>query len=93
MTKILKISTGEEIIAGVENDANGNYVLTKPHAIIMSREGLGMMPFGILAKDSKITIFKSHVVYDAVADDDLANEYNMKFGMGIVKPTMTIVGS
>jgi hypothetical protein len=83
--KIAKLVTGEDVIASV-TDMGQSYKFKKAVRMIMTERGLGMMPLCPLSKDEEVEIAKSHVVFVASAEDDLANEYNAKFGSGIVVP-------
>lgn len=91
MAKILKLTTGEEIVAKaelvyVEEHEEHQYKLEKPVRLILSEQGVGMMPFAPFLKSEDVTISKSHVIYCDEADDEVANAYNSKFGSGLVVP-------
>lgn len=79
----IKIATGEDIIAQAERE--GELVhLKNPMVFGLSRDGgIGMMPYAPFAKNSKMTMNKSHIVAFGEPEDDIKNAYNSKFG-GIV---------
>lgn len=90
MIKIIKLITGEDVIADVKEDVTA-YQLKKPVRIILTERGLGMMPFSPFIKSETVTIAKAHFMFIGDAEDDLANEYNAKFGNGLVVPNISLV--
>ncbi len=90
MIKIAKLITGEDVIADVAEfqtgPNNGCWKFKKPVKMIFTERGLGMMPLSPLVKSGEMVISKNHILYLADVEDDLANEYNAKFGNGIVVP-------
>lgn len=88
-TKIVKLVTQEEIICKHEyKDETGNHILKNPCIIIMSAEGFGAMPWLPCGKTEEgVAINESFVM--AVVDpiDEMRNEYETKFGSGLVVPT------
>lgn len=91
--KVLKLITGEEVLAEIEAGELG-YSLTNPVqiAIMPGQNGqpkIGFAPWPVHAepeKDSEYIIQKKHVVYEYTPAQDYINNYNQIFGSGIVLP-------
>ena len=86
MLKLVKLITGEEVIA--DQIKNGNEVTLKnPVRIIMTPDGsAGMMPLLALSKNDQISVLSTNIMYTVEPDDELVNVYNARFGSGIVMP-------
>jgi hypothetical protein len=84
--KILKLVTGEEIIAHVASEEENRFVLVEPQRFVVTEEGVGSMPLVPISKDKEYTISKSHVMICAEPEDNVRNIYNSKYGNGIVIP-------
>jgi len=88
--KLLKFVSGEEVIAQVED--NGSvYTLKDPVRIALTERGAAIIPFSPFAKADVFQINREHFLFIADVDDDIKNEYNMKFGSGIVTTNSSIV--
>lgn len=91
-TKILKMRSGEEVVAETNETVDGNfYALKNPCMFVPVRrpEGnsLAMVPWSALIDtDQTIQIPKDSVVFVADPMTQLLNEYNSAFG-GLVVPT------
>jgi len=89
MIKIVKLITGEELIADVT--VNGNIMtLSKPCALQMvpSRKDpdqpmMGMFPYAAYTEDHCIDVDIDKIVWDANPIKELYNQYNSAFGSGI----------
>lgn len=91
--KLLKLVSGEEIIADVEKDASDArfLVLRKPVQVALAPNGVGFAPFIPLSAetasgDPEFTINESNVMVETTPIKELANEYNARFGSGLVLP-------
>jgi hypothetical protein len=85
MTKILKIVTiAEEIMAGIE-EKNEKVLLSNPMRIILTPDGVGMVPLSPFSGEKHIEVSKDKVIYVTTPEVELQNEYNAKFG-GIIAP-------
>lgn len=82
--KIVKLITGEEIVAEVSKTSDSNVVLKNPQKFMLTAEGLASMPLMPLSKDKEYTIFLNHVLFTAEPEDDIKNAYNSQYGSGIV---------
>ena len=89
MIKIVKLVSGEEIVADVTLSGN-EYKLEKPCVLQMvpSRANpeqpmMGMFPYATYAEGQTVTIKAEHIVWDAKPVTELYNQYNSAFGSGI----------
>jgi len=89
MIKIVKLITGEELIADV---TGGDITLTlsKPCVLQMvpSRQNpdqpmMGMFPYAPYTEDHSIDVDVVKIVWDANPVKELYNQYNSAFGSGI----------
>ena len=89
MIKIVKLITGEELIADV---TGGDITLTlsKPCVLQMvpSRQNpdqpmMGMFPYAPYTEDHSIDVDVGKIVWDAKPVKELYNQYNSAFGSGI----------
>lgn len=86
MTKVraFKLSTGEEIIAGIERrDGNGEIILNRPKAIGLVQTpnhevAIQLIPFMASNQDGNITIFEDHVVAETEPTSELEKGYLSK---------------
>jgi hypothetical protein len=85
MIKLLKLVSGEDVIAEVETLEN-EYRLKNPMKIIISPMGIGMMGLLDCAQQKTVNIKYEHVMFDVTPEQELYNAYNEKFGSGIVIP-------
>lgn len=83
MIKILKLVTGDDIVSNVER--NGDvYVLSKPHRLVMTREGLGSMPLCPFSKTTEYHIEARNVVFETDPDDEIRDSYATATGSIVV---------
>jgi hypothetical protein len=71
----LKLINGDEIIARFEDDNESTIKITKPLAITVGPQGLGMMPWIFLGEKETVTIKKEHVFVMIPSKKDAANQY------------------
>lgn len=82
MVKFIKLKTGEEIIAKVDGAVGGVYLKT-PVLVMLTNQGLAMMPWMHFI-EGDIFIKEEDIMIKGEVKLDLANEYNSKFGSGVV---------
>ena len=89
MIKIVKLITGEELIADVTG-GDTTMTLSKPCVLqlVPSRENpeqpmMGMFPYASYTKDHTIDIDIDKIVWDAIPVKELFNQYSSAFGSGI----------
>jgi hypothetical protein len=85
MIKVLKLVTGDDVIAEMLEDSSGKKVsLKNPQRFIMTQEGLGSIPLMPLSGDDQFIIGMDHVVLICEPEVDVKNSYNAQHGSGIV---------
>jgi hypothetical protein len=88
MIKIVKLITGEELIADVTTDHIG-ITLKQPCAIQLMpgrSEGqtmMGLIPYASYTEDFKVTVELDKVIWQEKPSKDIYNQYNSAFGSGI----------
>jgi len=89
MIKIVKLITGEELIADVESN-NTDITLNQPCAIqlIPSRSDpgqtmMGLIPYASYTEDFKVNISLDKVIWQEKPSKEIYNQYNSAFGSGI----------
>ena len=87
--KLIRISTGEEIIAEVLSETDDSITVQNGLVVLPSAQGVGFAPWAtVISKDEpEITVKKNFVVYIAAVQDDVAQKYNEMFGSKLVTPT------
>jgi hypothetical protein len=89
MIKIVKLITGEELIADVSVDQHG-LTLKQPCAIQLmpSRNDpgqtmMGLIPYASYTEDFKVTVSLDKVIWQEIPSKEIYNQYNSAFGSGI----------
>jgi len=71
----MKLVTGEELIARFEEETPEHIKVTRPLAVTLGPQGLGMIPFMFLAEKETFKIKHSHILVSASAKKDAAQQY------------------
>lgn len=71
----VKIVNGDELIARFEEETEETVKLSKPLAITMSQQGLGMIPWIFLGDDETVTVKKAHIFVIVNSKKDAATQY------------------
>ena len=79
---LIKLVSGEEVIADIK-ESQGGLELKSPAALMLTQEGLAMIPFVPYA-EGNITIKQESVMFVAKPINELLNTYNQKYGSGLV---------
>lgn len=75
-TVSIKLSSGEEIIARLEEEKADNLQLHKPLMVAMTQQGLGLAPFMFtVSPDAKININTKNVLCIAKTMDEMSKQY------------------
>jgi hypothetical protein len=75
-TVSLKLSSGEEIVARLEEETATKFVLSKPMVLIMQQQGLGLAPYMFSVNpDTKFNILASTVSCVAKTESDISKQY------------------
>ena len=88
MIKIVKLITGEELIADATVDHNG-ITLKQPCAIQLMpgrAEGqtmMGLIPYASYTEDFQVTVSLDKVIWQEKPSKEIYNQYNSAFGSGI----------
>ena len=71
----IKIINGDEIIARYEDETSDSITISKPLALTMGAQGLGMIPWMFLGDADTVTLQKSHVFFIVPSKKDAADQY------------------
>jgi len=72
----LKLTSGEEIVARLDEDTDTHYKLTKPMVIGMGPNGPGLMPYLFtVSQDKTIPLLKTTVTVAVASDKQFADQY------------------
>ena len=87
--KLIRIITGEEIIAEVLSETDDSITVQNGLVVLPNAQGVGFAPWAtVISKDEpEITMKKTFVVYIAAVQDDVAQKYNEMFGSKLVTPS------
>jgi hypothetical protein len=86
---IIKVNSGEEILGEVVEV--GTTLKVKNPMVILARPdpstgqmSVGLMPFAPFSDDKTVDIYPHAIVADYTPEQEMLNEYNRRFGSGIV---------
>jgi hypothetical protein len=72
----LKLSSGEELVARLDEETATHYNLTKPMVIAAGPNGLGLLPYMFtVSKDQSISLSKTNVNVMVATDKVFADQY------------------
>ena len=72
----LKLTSGEELVARLDEETSTHYKLTKPMVIGMGQQGPGLMPYLFtVSQDRTIPLLKSTVTVAVTSDKIFADQY------------------
>jgi hypothetical protein len=71
----IKLINGDEIIAKFEKEDNDTITVNRPLALTMNGQGLGMIPWVFLGKDSEVTIAKRNTFFVVESKGEAAKQY------------------
>lgn len=89
--KIVKLITGEELIASV-SETSSSVSIAEAAVIILGANPLNnqpkvsLMPWAMFTKTGVVTVDKRHIIYIEDPDEQLYNHYSRQFGSGLVIP-------
>lgn len=90
MIRILKLTTGEEIIGSI-SEAHGEVTIKKPCylQLVPSRNNpeqpaMALVPYAAYTKDHKVVIDVGNIVWTEEPITELYNQYNSLFGSGLL---------
>ena len=87
--KLIRLITGEEIIAEVLDWSNGILTIQNALVVIPQQGQVGFAPWATVIdpENPEITMNMHHVVYVADVQEDVSKKYNEMFGSKIVTPS------
>ena len=75
-TVSLKLTSGEEVVARLEEETATKFVLNKPMVLIAQQQGLGLAPFMFsVSPDAKFNILASSVTCVSKTMAEIADQY------------------
>lgn len=86
MIQVLKLITGEEILADV-TEQESTLELKSPVRVAIAGQQVALIPYSMLSKSETFSISKAHVLFQADPDDEPLNIYNAQYGSGLVIPS------
>lgn len=89
MIRVLRLQTGEELVADVTDTISSEVIVSKAALIFLAPSASGqlnvqLVPFMPYVKDATFTVPRSTLVIDAEPDAGLRNHYSQMFGSGIL---------
>ena len=86
--KLIRIVTGEEIIAEVVGQTDETITVKNGLVVLPSAQGVGFAPWAtVISKDEpEITVKKTFIVYIVAVQEDVAKKYNEMFGSKVIVP-------
>ena len=91
--KVLRLSTGEDVIAKVDQSSGENVELDKPFVIIPQQKGPGqpiqlmMSLYNAFGKSDTVTVAKDKIVFITDPKDDIKKNYETNTSNIITKST------
>jgi hypothetical protein len=75
----LKLTSGEEVVARLEEQSASTIVLHKPMVLIAGQQGLGLAPFMFsVSPDAKFKINNNSVTCTIKTEKELASQYTQQ---------------
>ena len=71
----IKLINGDEIIARFESEDADTITISRPLALTMSGQGLGMIPWVFLGKEDSITLRKKNTFFVVASKGEAAKQY------------------
>ena len=86
--KLLRVITGEEIIAEIVEENAAQVTLKNALVVIPTQQSVGFAPWATVIdrENPEITVSRTHIVYIAGVDDSIRNKYDEIYGSKLVKP-------
>ena len=86
--KLIRISTGEEIIAEVLSETDDSITVQNGLVVLPNAQGVGFAPWAtVISKENpEITMDMRHVVYVAEVEENVGKKYNEMFGSKLITP-------
>ena len=87
--KLIRIITGEEVVAELLEETASFIKVQNGLVVLPTAQSVGFAPWAtVISKENpEITIQKTHVVYMAEVQEDVAKKYNEMYGSKLVTPS------
>lgn len=75
-TVSIKLTSGEEVVARLEEEKDESFILHKPLMVTATQQGLGLAPFMFtIGPDAKVKIDHNKVVCLVKTQDEMSKQY------------------
>jgi hypothetical protein len=82
----IKLINGDEIIARYESEDEHTVTISRPLAITMSPQGMGLIPWVFLGVDESVTLRKKNTFFIVASKGEAAKQYTEgTTGIALVK--------
>ena len=87
--KLIRIITGEEVVAELLEETASYIKVQNGLVVLPTAQSVGFAPWATVISKEKpeITVQKTHVVYLAEVQEDVAKKYNEMYGSKLVTPS------
>ena len=87
--KLIRIITGEEVVAELLEETASYIKVQNGLVVLPTAQNVGFAPWAtVISKENpEITVQKTHVVYLAEVQEDVAKKYNEMYGSKLVTPS------
>ena len=87
--KLIRIITGEEVVAELLEETESYIKVQNGLVVLPTAQSVGFAPWAtVISKENpEITVQKTHVVYLAEVQEDVAKKYNEMYGSKLVTPS------
>ena len=86
--KLLRVITGEEIVAEIVEEGPVEIKLKNALVVIPTQQSVGFAPWATVIdrENPEVTVNWNHIVYVANLDESIRNKYDEVYGSKLVKP-------
>tara|TARA_B100000035_G_scaffold128546_1_gene109256 strand:+ start:245 stop:538 length:294 start_codon:yes stop_codon:yes gene_type:complete len=86
--KLLRVITGEEIVAEIVDENASEVTLKNALVVIPTQQSVGFAPWATVIdrENPEVTVSRTHIVYVANLDESIRNKYDEIYGSKLVKP-------
>jgi hypothetical protein len=87
--KLIRIITGEEVVAELLEETASFIKVQNGLVVLPTAQSVGFAPWAtVISKENpEIIVQKTHVVYMAEVQEDVAKKYNEMYGSKLVTPS------
>ena len=87
--KLIRIITGEEVVAELLEETASYIKVQNGLVVLPTAQSVGFAPWAtVISKENpEIIVQKTHVVYLAEVQEDVAKKYNEMYGSKLVTPS------